>query len=146
VDFGFAVHFSIYLQGWHQNLVSTGLPLQLGVELELPVVTLDLLGEGSIGIGYGNLFEYHVGGMAELLFLNKRIGFGVGAGIYGSSLNFGDTGSAEEASIAYASPIETSYLRLAFILRNSSQLSLYAELYGDGNWGFGVMTGVTLPD
>jgi hypothetical protein len=102
VDFGFTFHFNVYLHGWHQNLVSFGIPLQLGVELELPVVTLDLLGEASGGMGYGNLFEYHLGGILELYFF-KKVGLGAGAGFYGNTMNLAiGAGDSEEDPISYA--------------------------------------------
>jgi hypothetical protein len=36
----------------------------------------------------------------------------------------------------------TNYYRFALIFRGDSKTSLYAELYGDGKWGFGVMVGM----
>jgi hypothetical protein len=147
VDFGFTFHLNTYVQGWHQNLFSFGIPLQLGLELKLPVVTMDFLGEGSIGAGYGNLLEYHLGGMAELYFF-KKIGFGAGAGLYGNAFNWGsgtDDGSGEDI-VSYEPPIETSYCRFALIFRGVFKTSLYAELYGDGKWGFGLMWGRVMTD
>jgi hypothetical protein len=51
--------------------VAIGAPLQLGVELELPVITLDLLGEVSGGGGYGNLLEYHLAAWGNCTFSKK---------------------------------------------------------------------------
>jgi hypothetical protein len=139
VDFGFTARLGTYIQGWHQNLVSFGVPLQLGMELELPVITLDLLAEASGGLGYGNLLEYHLGGMAELYFF-RTIGIGAGMGLYGSGLNWGiGYGSFEEDPINYAPPITTRYYRFALIFQGTSKTTLYSELYGDGKWGFGLM-------
>jgi hypothetical protein len=147
VDAGFTAHLNLYGQGWYQNLFSFGIPLQLGVEIELPFVTLDLLGEGSAGMGYGNLFEYHLGGMAELYFFDKKIGLGGGGGLYGNAVNLGVLAdSSGESSIRYAPPVKTSYYRFALIFRGTYKTSLYAELYGDGKWGFGVMFGTVLTD
>jgi hypothetical protein len=142
VDFGFTIHLNFYLHGWHQNLISGGIPLQLGMELELPVITLDILGEASGGMGYGNMFEYRLGGMAELYFF-ERIGLGAGLGIYGSAINLGfSSDSSEENPISYAPPVQTNYYRFGLIFRgDESKITLYAELYGDGKWGFGVMSG-----
>jgi hypothetical protein len=148
VDFGFTWHLNLYAQGWYQNLVSIGIPLQLGVELELPVLTMDFLGEGSLGAGYGNLLEYHLGGMAELYFFKKKIGLGAGAGFYGSAFNQGDgtdNGSGKDL-VYYEPPIETSYCRFALIFRGVYKTSLYTELYGDGKWGFGLMWGRVMTD
>jgi hypothetical protein len=42
---------------------------------------------------------------------------------------------------SYASPVNTNYYRFALIFRGEYKTSLYAELYGDGKWGFGFMLG-----
>ncbi|MDR0655836.1 MAG: hypothetical protein LBG22_05925, partial [Treponema sp.] len=86
VDFVFTSHLNVYLQGWHPNAVALAIPFQLGLQIELPAVTLDLLGEASAGVGYPNVFEFHLGGMAEL-YLFDTFGFGAGAGFYGNALN-----------------------------------------------------------
>jgi hypothetical protein len=140
VDFGFAAHLGAYLHGWHQNLFAFGIPLQLGVELKLPVVTLDFFGEAGGGMGFSNLIEYRFGGIVELHFRNKKIGLGVGGGTYGNTLNIGgnDSSAVNEPSI------ETSCIRFAFIFRDAP--TLYAELYGTGNWGFGLMWAMMLMD
>jgi hypothetical protein len=146
VDFGFTAHLNVYAHGWHQNLAALGIPLQLGVELELPVITLDLLGEASGGGGYGNLLEYRLGGMAEL-YLFKKVGLGVGYGLYGSAMNWGiSTDSSEENPVNYAPPGRTTYWRFALIFRGTYKTSLYAELYGDNKWGFGLMWGRVMTD
>ncbi|MDR0642786.1 MAG: hypothetical protein LBG07_10045 [Treponema sp.] len=64
MGFGFTSHLNVYLQGWHPNAVALGIPFQLGLQIELPAVTLDFPGEASAG--YPNVFEFHLGGMAEL--------------------------------------------------------------------------------
>jgi hypothetical protein len=148
VDFGFTAHLNVYAQGWHQNLASFGIPLQLGAELELPFMTMDFLGEAGAGIGYGNLLEYRFGGMGELYFFNKRIGLGGGAGYYGSVFNLGINASDPdgETIIAYAPPVKTIYYRFALIFRGRFKTTLYSELYRDRTWGFGVMWGRVLTD
>jgi hypothetical protein len=146
VEFGFTFHLNVYAQGWHQNLFSFGVPFQLGVELALPVITMDFLGEASAGMGYGNLFEYRLGGMAELYFF-KKIGLGAGGGFYGSALNWGlGADSYGEKPINYAAPIKTNYFRFALIFRGKYNTSLYTELYGDNKWGFGLMWGRVMTD
>jgi hypothetical protein len=110
------------------------------VELELPVVTLDIMGEASAGLGYGNLFEYHLGGMAELYFLRK-FGIGAGAGFYGNALNWGSLLDSDENITRYEAPVKTNYYRFALIFRGENKTSLYAEWYGDKKWGFGLMFG-----
>jgi hypothetical protein len=152
VDFGFTAHLNLYGQGWHQNLYSLGIPLQLGVELELPFITLDLLGEASAGIGYGNFFEYHLGGMGELYFFDQTIGLGAGLGFYGNDYNLGDmfdSGSSGDTTgtvIAYERPVKSKYYRFALIFRGAFKTTLYGELYDDGNWGFGLMWGGVMTD
>jgi hypothetical protein len=141
VDVGFTAHLNVYGQGWYQNLFSFGIPLQLGMEIELPLVTLDILGEASAGMGYGNLLEYRLGGMAELYFFRK-IGVGAGAGFYGNDMNLAvSAGDSKEDTVSYEPPIKTSYYRFALIFRGEYKTSLYGELYGDGKWGFGLMWG-----
>jgi hypothetical protein len=49
VGFGFTSHLNVYLQGWHPNAVALGIPFQLGLQIELPAVTLDFLGEAGAG-------------------------------------------------------------------------------------------------
>jgi hypothetical protein len=146
VDFGFTFHLNVYAHGWHENLAAIGIPLQLGVELELPVITLDILGEVSGGAGYGNLLEYHLGGMAELYFFRK-IGLGAGIGFYGNTMNWGISADSTEVDpINYAAPIKTNYYRFALIFRGTYKTSLYAERYGDDQWGFGLMFGRVMTD
>jgi hypothetical protein len=146
VDFGFTAHLNVYLQGWHQNLAAFGPSFQLGMELGLPVVTLDILGEAGVGLGYGNLIEYRLGGMGELYFF-KKIGFGAGMDFYGSAMNWGSrTDSSGKEVPIYAAPIKTMYNRFALIFRGKYKTSLYAELYGDKKWGFGMMWGRVLTD
>ena len=60
MDLGITSPFNVYLQGWHPNAVALGIPFQLGLQIELPAVTLDFLGEA--GAGYLKVFEYHLGG------------------------------------------------------------------------------------
>jgi hypothetical protein len=152
VDFGFTAHLNLYTQGWHENVVSLGIPLQLGFELELPFITLDVLGEASAGMGYGNFFEYHLGGMGELYFFDQSFGLGAGMGFYGNDFNLGDvfdSGSSSGAKgsvIAYARPVKAKYYRFALIFRGGSKTTLYGELYEDGNWGFGLMWGGVLTE
>ena len=116
------------------------------MELQLPVVSLGVLGEAGVGIGYGNLFEYRLGGMAELYFF-RRIGLGFGYGLYGNEYNWGIfTSSSDEEVIRYASQVMLTYYRFALILRGDMKTSFYAERYADGNWGFGMMFGGILFD
>jgi hypothetical protein len=85
--------------------------------------------------------------MAELYFFRK-IGLGAGGGFYGNAMNWGISAddSSEVDPINYAPPIKTNYYRFALIFRGKYKTSLYTELYGDGNWGFGVMFGRVMTD
>jgi hypothetical protein len=62
-------------------------------------------------------------------------------------MNLG-TGSRglEEDAVSYEPPIKTIYYRFALIFRGTYKTSPYAELYGDGKWGFGLMWGRVMTD
>ena len=140
----FAGFFGIYLNGWHENLVSIGIPLQLGIEFNFANVAIAILGEAGIGIGTPSLtelnsplLEWHYGGMAELYLPGKWLGLGFGYGIADSMvLDIFDWPSSE--------PYKTTYMRFALIFRKDSKISLYGQYYSDGNWGFGLQWGVFL--
>jgi hypothetical protein len=137
----FAGSFGVYLNGWHQNLVSLGAPLQLGLEFNFANMALAVLGEAVVGVGVSSitelrspLLEWNYGGMGEFYFPGKKIGLGFGYGLADSMvLNISDLPSSDS--------FKTTYRRLALILRNNSKVSLYGQLYGDGNWGFGLQWG-----
>ena len=112
------------------------MPLQAGVELNFgKAVSLALLGEARGGFGYPYFLEGGAGGMAELYFLNKFIGIGMGYGfsIMGLPLFESETPGEEPA-------VKSAYMRLAFILRGpgSGKASFYADRYANGGWGFGI--------
>ena len=70
----------------------------------------------------------------ELYFLNKTIGIGVGGGSSSLILPFSAIiGDSEEFDTK-----QTTYLRLAFILRGNSKTTFFANLYENGDWGFGI--------
>jgi hypothetical protein len=134
----FTGSFGIYLNGWNENLFSAGLPLQLGVEFTVANMGLAILGEGGAGIGSSSfrenlLVEWNYGGAAEFYFPRKKIGLGFGYGIVNSALlsNYGGDESDPEL-------FNTTYMRFGLIFRGSSKKMLYAQRYGDGNWGFGL--------
>jgi hypothetical protein len=144
VNPGFTIHLNVYAQGWQKNFISLGMPLQLGMELELPPVTMDFLGEASAGVGYGNLFEYRFGGMAEFYFF-KKFGIGAGGGFYGNAMSmFIIVSDSGDNVLHYEYPGKTNYYRFTLIFREKYKTSLYTELYGDGKWGFGLMWGRVL--
>ena len=138
---GFTGSFGVYLNGWRENLFSAGLPLQLGVEFAFANMALAVLGEGGAGTGSSSfqenlLFEYHYGGAAEFYFPRKKIGLGFGYGI-ADSLLLAHYGGNEAAPDLF----NTTYMRFGLIFRGASKKTLYAQRYGDGNWGFGSLFG-----
>jgi len=137
VEFDF--HIGAYLNGWHENLFSLGLPLQIGVKFNFANMAVSILGEGAAGLGmpsvtelYSPLLEWHYGGTAEFYFPGKKIGLGFGYGFVNSYL-------IQIRDLPPQETFNTTYMRFAFILRGNSKLSLYGNLYGSGNWGFGLM-------
>jgi len=137
----FTGSFGMYLNGWHENILSVGIPLQLGVEVGFNNMAFDLLGEAGVGIGVlsfdekkSPLLEWNFGGMGEFYFPGKKIGLGFGGGVVDSTvLNIFDLPPSEA--------FKASYLRYALIFRTNSKLSLYGQQYGNGNWGFGLQWG-----
>jgi len=141
------VFLGFYLQGWHQNTFSGGLPLQVGVEFNFgKVISLALLGEADGGLGYPNLLEGNLGGMAELYFMNKTIGVGAGFGSSTVFLPISSLFSADNSSEGFTSSNKTTYMRFALILRKDSKTSFFAQHYANGDWGFGVQFGWDLFD
>jgi len=129
----------LYLQGWHQNLGTFGMPLQLGVEFDFgSAVSLALLGEAGGSIGYPYLLEGNLGGMAELYFLNKSLGIGFGGGTSTGFLPIDSLIPLSEPGDERVAIIESTYLRFALILRKESKTSFFGQLYANGDWGFGV--------
>jgi len=146
LSLNYAGSFGMYLNGWHQNLFSAGLPLQLGIEFGFGDMALTLLGEGGVGVGSSSfqeniLLEWNYGGMSEFYFPHKIIGVGFGYGIADSYLlsNY----SKNESTPAL---FNTTYMRFGLIFRKSSKTTLYAHLYGDGKWGFGLQWTTAWPD
>lgn len=145
-DFNFIFFSGVYLQGWHQNTFTFGIPLLLGVELDFGnVMSLALLGEAGGGIGYPYLLEYNFGGMAELYFADKMFGFGVGFGSSNMLMPWGDglldTGSSYDYDYDYEPvpfDVKSTYIRFALILRKDGKTSIFAQRYANGDWGFGI--------
>ena len=123
----------IYGQGWNLNTVSFGVPLLLGIEFNFGrIISLALLGEVGVGLGWPYLLEGNAGGMAELYFANKMIGLGAGGGLHGRTmpLTASDPDTPDSDS--------TTYLRFALIFRKDSKFNLYAKYHSDSRWGFGL--------
>jgi len=139
-DWHIPLFFGLYLQGWHQNLGTFGLPFQLGVELDFDdVFSLALLGEAGGGLGYPYLFEYNLGGMAELYFLDKTLGVGFGGGTSTVVLPYDSLFTSYEPGQERAPTAESGYLRFSFILRrDGNKTSFFAHLFNNGDWGFGI--------
>jgi len=137
VEFDF--HLGAYINVWHENFFSLGMPLQIGVKLNFANMALSVLGEGGIGLGVPSvtklsspLLEWNYGGMGEFYFPGKKIGVGFGYGLVDSYL-------IQIRDLPTSQTFKSTYMRFAFILRGKSKLTLYGNLYGSGNWGFGVM-------
>jgi hypothetical protein len=137
VEFDF--HIGAYLNGWHENLLTFGMPLQIGVKFNFANMALSLLGEAAAGLGvpsvtelYSPLLEWHYGGMGEFYFPGKKIGLGFGYGIVDSYL-------IQIQDFPPSQTFNTTYMRFALIFRGSSKLTLYGNLYDSGNWGIGIM-------
>jgi hypothetical protein len=128
--------YGIYLQGWHQNIFSAGIPLQIGLEFDFSRdIRLALLGEVGVGVGLPYLLEVNAGGMAELYFLEKIIGIGVGLG---SSTLLAPISTSNELRKEPADTLKSTYTRFALILRNYNKTSFFTQLYANGDWGFGI--------
>jgi hypothetical protein len=134
----FAGSYGFYLNGLNENILSIGLPLQLGVEINFFKMAVDIFAEAGIGIGMASfterqspLLEWYYGGTGEFYFPGKRYGLGLSFGMTDSlALHISDWPPAE--------PFRTIYTRFAFILRGASKFSLYAQIHGSGHWVFGL--------
>ena len=67
----------------NQNIISTGLNLQIGVQFSFDKFNLSLIGDTSITTGYPYGFEYHIGNYFE--FDINNIGMGFGYYIFGNA-------------------------------------------------------------
>jgi len=137
---GFTGSLGIYFNGWNENILSAGIPLQLGLRYRnTGGFAINIIGEVGAGIGTlsftdlaAPLLEWNYGGMCELYW--KSVGLGFGYGIVDSmSLNIFDW----ESSI----PFNTTYMRFALIFLNRSKFSIYGQHYGRENWGGGIQWG-----
>ena len=106
-----------------------GMPLQMGVEIDIGrTVSLALLGEAGAGMGLPSLFEYNIGGMAELYFADKKVGLGFGIGHYGNMLPLSDYEDKE-----------SMYIRFELLLRNNNKkVGLFVQRYDENTLTFGM--------
>jgi hypothetical protein len=131
-----------YLQGWHQNTVSLGFAMQVGVGFDFgKIISIAALGEAAGGFGYPYLLEGRVGGMGEVYFLNKTIGVGVGGGFSVTYLPYSTLFSSDANEDDPDKLVKDTYLRFALILQKDNKTSFYAQRYANGDWGFGVQFG-----
>jgi hypothetical protein len=136
---GFTGSIGMYLNGINENVLSAGVPLQLGLRYRSGDFAVKLLGEAGAGIGVQSftetgspLLEWHYGGTAEIYW--QRIGFGVGlGGAASTSLNI--------PGLPTPDPFNTTYARFALIYQNKSKFTVYGQHYGSGNWGLGLQWG-----
>ena len=132
------IFFGNYLHVDRPNTISYGIPLQLGLELDLgSFFSLAILGDAKAGIGHPKAFEFNFGGTAEMFFFYKTFGIAMGYGMYS---NTGTSPFADE-SLEYED-IKTSYTRFAIIFRTDRNLKFvaYVDLYNSWNdrkMGFG---------
>lgn len=131
-----------YLQGWHQDMVSLGGALQIGVGFDFGrIISIAALGEAAGGFGYPYLLEGRLGGMGEVYFFDKTIGLGMGGGFSVIYLPISTLGKSEVDADDPDKTIKSSYLRFALILPGEFKLTLFANLYPEGKWGFGFQGG-----
>jgi hypothetical protein len=145
---GFHVPFIIglYAQGWRENIFSSGVVLQLGIEIDYKkVFDIAVLAEVDGGLGYPNLLEGNVLGVIELYFAEKKVGLGVGYGIYSGTMHIDDIIANNRVSIEDSQ--QSLFYRFEIIFHIPVKAALFATYYGRGNvasfenWGFGIQFG-----
>jgi len=137
--FEFVGTIGAYGNGWHENLVSVGIPLQLGAEINFAKMAFALLAEGGAGLGLPSVeewkspvVEWYYGGLAEFYLPGQR--FGLGFGYF-----FLNTYDLIEKAGPSRDPFETSYMRFSLMHRNKSKQTIYGQLHENGDWGIGII-------
>jgi len=136
---GFEGSIGFYLNGWNQNLLSLGVPVQLGLKVKFNKMALNFLAEGGVGLGVLSLsefklplLEWNYGGIVEFYFPGEIIGLGLGGGM-------ADSFAIKYLVLPSSEPFKEFYMRFTLIFNFNTKYVLYAQLYGDLNWGFGIM-------
>ncbi|MDR0503198.1 MAG: hypothetical protein LBH16_07745 [Treponema sp.] len=137
--FEFVGSFGFYANGWHENLASVGIPVQLGAEVNFGGMAFALLADGGAGVALPSLeewrtpaIEWYYGGLVEYYIPGQRIGAGFSYG-FCDTVKFEDRDSFEWDTFA------NSYMRFSLIHRNRAKQTVYGQLYKNGNWGFGIL-------
>jgi hypothetical protein len=147
-DVGLHVPFIIglYAQGWRENIFSSGVVLQLGVEIDYKkLFDIAVLAEVDGGLGYPNLLEGNVLGVIELYFAGKKVGLGGGYGIYSGTMHIDDIIANNRVSIEDSQ--QSLFYRFEVIFHLPAKAALFATYYARGNvasienWGFGIQIG-----
>jgi len=155
MDVGIKFNFgNLYVNGWAENMVSIGLPVQLGAEFTFSKFAFAILADAGAGIGVSTIeevsspvAEWYYGGFGEFYILNKRLGFGFGGGMIDSYVwKIFDTdlpdflGFISLPDAVSPDPFNTFYLRAGLILRGKKhKLTVYGQYFGDGKKGLGLM-------
>ena len=141
----------VYGEGFAPNYFSLGFPMQLGVEIDFNrYVSFALIGEAAAGLGYPNLLEGNIGGIAELYLAGKKIGFGIGVGIYGSMLNMPEISSGSSSGAIDLGNLDgypvrnVNYVRYALLFQNRYKLSFFVQQNSDATFGGGLIWAVNL--
>jgi hypothetical protein len=147
-DVGLHIPFIIglYAQGWRENIFSSGVILQLGVEVDYKkIFNIAVLAEVDGGLGYPNLLEGNVLGVIELYFAGKKVGLSGGYGIYSGTMHIDDIIANNRVSIEDSQ--QSLFYRFALIFQLPAKATVFATYYGRGNvasienWGFGIQIG-----
>jgi len=145
----------LYVNGWAQNMLSIGLPAQLGVDFSFSKFAFSLLADAGAGIGVSTVeelsvpvIEWYYGGLVEFYILKKRLGLSVGGGMIDSYvLEVLSTDNIPDAlsflgipDVPVPDPFNTYYIRAGLILRGKKhKLTVYGQYFGDTKIGFGAM-------
>jgi hypothetical protein len=136
----------LYAQGWRENIFSSGVVLQLGVEIDYKkVFNIAVLAEVDGGLGYPNLLEGNILGVIELYFMGKRVGLSGGYGVYSGTMHIDDIIANNRVSIEDSQ--QSLFYRFALIFQLPAKATVFATYYGRGNvasienWGFGIQIG-----
>jgi len=135
-DWHIPVFLGAYAQVFNLNLMSIGVPLQAGVEMDIgQFLSLALLGEASAGVGLPYTLEFGFGGMAEVYLLNKTLGFGIGFGSQSVLLLSPEVKSYTNA-VALPSDASSGYTRFSLIFRKGGgKFSIFAQFYSKPIYG-----------
>jgi hypothetical protein len=136
--FSFGGTWGVYLAGFNRNTFSGGYMLQLGPIIDFGPISIELLAEGMLGLGYPVLFEWRGGGMGQIVLDTINLGLGFGGGVSGGN----SLGFTTDPPL----PIEeddkgvVAYLKatLCWKYNGESALVPYGVYYLNNTWGLGI--------